>query len=61
MNKIALGICLFLAACNTPTTKEMRTLGKIERIDPPSTLLPTLPPNQKSLPKVSTGPRVRFG
>mgnify|MGYP002619253331 CR=1 FL=1 len=34
MNKIALGICLFLAACNTPTTKEMRTLGKIERIDP---------------------------
>jgi gluconolactonase len=34
MNKIALGICLFLAACNAPTKSDMRTIGKIERLDP---------------------------
>lgn len=34
MNKIALGICLFLVACNSSTKKEMRTIGTIERLDP---------------------------
>lgn len=34
MNRIALGICVFLAACNAPSKTDMKTIGTIERLDP---------------------------
>jgi gluconolactonase len=34
MNKIALGICLLLAACNAQENNGMKTIGTIERLDP---------------------------
>jgi gluconolactonase len=34
MNKIALGICLLVAACNAPEKNSMKTIGQIERLDP---------------------------
>ena len=34
MNKVALIACLFVAACNTTTNTEMKTIGTIEKLDP---------------------------
>ena len=33
MNKVALIVCLFLAACNETTKTDMKTIGTIERLD----------------------------
>jgi gluconolactonase len=34
MNKVALIACLLVAACNTTTNTEMKTIGTIEKLDP---------------------------